>query len=327
VSNPVTGTVDAIGKMNFEGNIIPQSWYQNIRMENGKVDLAGCAILADIVYWYRPSEVRDEITGRLLGYKRKFRGERLQRSYEQQGEMLGLTKDQARDAMNRLAEAGLLIITVENGVRFGNGVIGNGVVYVEPIPEALAEITYRPIPATEAGRIISPPTPDQNPTMLGKESEGNTETSQEISSSLSKGGEPKAKEPEAKTPKQEALESLEKVFFQYGGTLSPPLIERFYAVVDGNPDHPTERFAHAKKKLEETRSFFKAIDAYREWTLPKPQSTYQRPKPGIGRASPPRAAPAGGLDYSKPITEADRKRQFDEIMAQRRANGMSVPGG
>jgi DNA-binding MarR family transcriptional regulator len=57
------------------------------------------------------------------------------------------------------------------------------------------------------------------------------------------------------------------------------------------------------------------------------QSTYQRPKPGIGRASPPRASQAGGLDYSKPITEADRKRQFDEIMAQRRANGMSVPGG
>jgi biotin operon repressor len=60
---------------------------------------------------------------------------------------------------------------------------------------------------------------------------------------------------------------------------------------------------------------------------PKPQTTYQRPKPGIGRAGAPRAAQAGGLDYSKPITEADRKRQFDEIMAARRANGMSVPGG
>jgi hypothetical protein len=107
-----------------------------------------------------------------------------------------------------------------------------------------------------------------------------------IDPSLSKGGEPKAKEPE-KTPKQEALESLEKVFFQYGGTMNPALIERFYAVFDGNPDNPKERFAHALKRLEETRSFFKAIDAYREWALPKPQSSYQRPKPGIGRAGPP----------------------------------------
>jgi hypothetical protein len=197
--------------------------------------------------------------------------------------------------------------------------------------EMVQELLKKQYDATNKNPVLedTPVIADQNPVMQDTNPvlEDTRTVINRQEPTLSKGGEPKAKEPEAKTPKQEALESLEKVFFQYGGTLSPPLIERFYAVVDGNPDHPTERFAHAKKKLEETRSFFKAIDAYREWTLPKPQSTYQRPKPGIGRASPPRAAPAGGLDYSKPITEADRKRQFDEIMAQRRANGMSVPGG
>lgn len=109
---------------------------------------------------------------------------------------------------------------------------------------------------------------------------------------LSQSGAP---EKEPLSPKQEALESLEKVFFRYGGTLSPALIERFYAAFDGNPDHPKERFEHALKRLEETRSFFKAIDAYREWSLPKPQSSYQRPKPGPGRA------PARG--YTPPTAE------------------------
>ncbi len=29
--------------------------------------------LADIVYWYRPTEVRDELTGQIVGYKTKIK--------------------------------------------------------------------------------------------------------------------------------------------------------------------------------------------------------------------------------------------------------------
>lgn len=174
--NPTTPTVEKIRRMNFEGNIIPQSWYANIRTERGKVDLAGCAILADIVYWYRPSEYRDEKTGRVK-YYRKFSGERLQRSYEEQGEMLGLTKDQARDAMYRLCDAGLIIITVENGVRFGNGTVGSGVVYIEPVPESIAEITYR-IDDFE-GQEISLPPQENLPTGVGESTDPYTETTTE----------------------------------------------------------------------------------------------------------------------------------------------------
>jgi hypothetical protein len=46
----------------------------------------------------------------------------------------------------------------------------------------------------------------------------------------------------------------------------------------------------------------------------------QRPKPGIGRASPPPVV-AG------PLTDAERKRMVAEHMAARKANGMTVPGG
>lgn len=173
--NKMTPTVAAIGKMNFEGNIIPQSWYREIRTDAGKVDLAGCAILADIIYWYRPTEVRDEMTGRLIGYKRKFRGDRLQRSYEQQGDALGLTKDQARDALYRLADAGLIIISIVNGIYVGNGVICNGVVFLEPVPEAIDAITYRPIEEHVAGQEIYLPSPVENPTMPSEFSDTNTE--------------------------------------------------------------------------------------------------------------------------------------------------------
>jgi phage replication O-like protein O len=53
---------------------------------------------------------------------------------------------------------------------------------------------------------------------------------------------------------------------------------------------------------------------------PKPQSSYQRPKPGLGRASPPPVV-AG------PLTDADRKRMVAEHMAARKANGMTVSVG
>lgn len=201
-NRPMTPTVDAIRKISFEGNIIPQSWYANIRTEHGKVDLAGCAILADIVYWYRPTEYRNERTGKSR-YERKFHGEKLQRSYDQQGKMLGLTKDQARDALNRLCDAGLIIITVEHGVHFGNGTVGSGVVYLEPVPNAIAEITYRIDEQDEEGdtqetieisdelqgQEIYPPYPENLLTGGGEFSETYTETTTKTTQSIVSQGE------------------------------------------------------------------------------------------------------------------------------------------
>ena len=54
--------VDAMGSLNITGNIIPTIWYRTILRENGKPYLLAIAILADIVYWYRPVEVRDPAT-------------------------------------------------------------------------------------------------------------------------------------------------------------------------------------------------------------------------------------------------------------------------
>lgn len=83
--------VDQLISFSFQGNVIPDLWYDNIKFKSGKTNLGAIVILADILYWYRPSEIRDESTGKLIGYAKKFRSDLLQRSYEQLGNKFGLS--------------------------------------------------------------------------------------------------------------------------------------------------------------------------------------------------------------------------------------------
>lgn len=94
-------TVDRMSRLQISGNIIPITWYKTIRKSTGKPNLNAIVILSDIVYWYRPTEVRDEMTGELIGLKKKFHADLLQRSYQQIAEQFGITK---RDATNAVVE-------------------------------------------------------------------------------------------------------------------------------------------------------------------------------------------------------------------------------
>lgn len=96
--------VDEVGRINISGNIIPMVWFQAIRYPNGKPNVNAIIILADIVYWYRPTEIRDEITGQVVGRRKKFRDDLLQRSYGQISELFGLTKKQVVTAVNALEQ-------------------------------------------------------------------------------------------------------------------------------------------------------------------------------------------------------------------------------
>ena len=102
-------TVDAIGQMHLEGNVIPHTWYENIRLSTGKPDLIAITLLSEIVYWYRPTHVKEEASGRLLGIKKKFKADALQRSYDSFVEQFGFSKKQVREAMDRLEQLGLII--------------------------------------------------------------------------------------------------------------------------------------------------------------------------------------------------------------------------
>ena len=61
--------LDAMAEIHITGNITPSIWYKTILRDNGKPYLLAIAILSDIVYWYRPMEMRDERTGGIIGWK------------------------------------------------------------------------------------------------------------------------------------------------------------------------------------------------------------------------------------------------------------------
>ena len=81
--------------LNIEGNVIDNGWIENLRYDNGKPNMNAIMILSEIVYWYKPTLVRDEITGEVKGYKKKFKADKLQKSYEALGDRIGITKRQA----------------------------------------------------------------------------------------------------------------------------------------------------------------------------------------------------------------------------------------
>ncbi|MFY0521054.1 DnaD domain-containing protein [Lysinibacillus sp. UGB7] len=101
-------TVDAMGQMHLEGNVIPHTWYQNLTFENGKPDLNSIIILAEIIYWHRPTYVKDEVTGQLLGIKKKFKADLLQRNYESFANQFNLSKKQVKEAFDRIEELGVV---------------------------------------------------------------------------------------------------------------------------------------------------------------------------------------------------------------------------
>lgn len=136
----MNSVVEEVGKMNFTGNVIPQAWYSTLKRESGKPYLTAIVILADIVYWYRPIEVRDEQTGQVIAYKKKFRSDKLQRSYQQIADMFGISKNEATQAIIYLEKKG--IIHREFREISVNGVISNNVLFIGLNPDRLREVTF-----------------------------------------------------------------------------------------------------------------------------------------------------------------------------------------
>jgi hypothetical protein len=134
--------VDAISEINFEGNIIPTSWYKALRLPNGKPDLNAIVILSEIVYWYRATEDGDEATGTKVRRKR-FKRDLLQRSYRSFADQFGLTPCQVKDACHRLQDRyGVIRLEVRKRVETETGVLGNQL-YIAPVPEQIRAITHR----------------------------------------------------------------------------------------------------------------------------------------------------------------------------------------
>ena len=138
-------TVDRLANIQLFGNIIPHSWYKAITLEDGKPDLVAIIILADILYWYRPKVILDEKTGEVIGYKKKFHADDLQRSYRQLMNMFNLSKKQIGRALQVLCDLNLIERYKKNDEYNGRKL--NNVLYLKLNVDRLLEITDPPVNA------------------------------------------------------------------------------------------------------------------------------------------------------------------------------------
>ena len=145
--------VNKVGKMRFSGNVIPEVWYKTIVSSNGRVNLLAINILADIVYWYRPMEIRDEMTGDVTWKKKFADDDYLQRNYSKICEKYNVSTKQVREALIVLETLGVVkrhFRTIETEM----GKCPN-VMYIELIPETLYKLTY-PEPTDESVKTSFP---------------------------------------------------------------------------------------------------------------------------------------------------------------------------
>lgn len=197
--------VDENAKLNISGNVIPQMWYRTIIRESGKPNLTAIIILADIVYWYKPTELRDENSGQVVAVKKKFKADLLQRSYQQISEQFGISKKEATNAIIFLEKLGV-VRRIFRTVNI-NGLVVNNVLYLELNVQKLRQLTY------PQDNINCPPSFERE--------RGVTET-EEISMIEGTGGEIGTCEMGAVSLKRERVSPLEEIPAAFGGMDLPP---------------------------------------------------------------------------------------------------------
>ncbi|MCG3207347.1 MAG: hypothetical protein FOGNACKC_00947 [Anaerolineae bacterium] len=134
--------VAAVGRMNISGNVIPLAWYKTLTYANGKPHLVAITLLGDIVYWFRPREIRDEHTGQFLRWVKKFEGDWLRRKRMSFADMYGLSPKQVDDGLAYLEERGLIKRRILPRLELKDGRVLYNVLELLLVPDKLAEITF-----------------------------------------------------------------------------------------------------------------------------------------------------------------------------------------
>ncbi|MES1052355.1 DnaD domain protein [Bacillus thuringiensis] len=125
----MANVVTEIGGLNFKGNVVDHEWFNYITFSNGKPHIVAIMVLSEIVYWYRPTVIRDEYTGKVT-YKKKFKSDKLQKSYQQLAETFGFSKLQVKRACDLLVDMNLIVIEFRTIIV--NEITLNNVMFVEP---------------------------------------------------------------------------------------------------------------------------------------------------------------------------------------------------
>ncbi|KAB7635258.1 DnaD domain-containing protein [Bacillus sp. B3-WWTP-C-10-D-3] len=138
--------VSEIGELNLKGNVVDHEWFNRITFSNGKPHIVAIMVLSEIVYWYRPTVIRDEINSKIT-YKKKFKSDKLQKNYQQLADTFGFTKLQVKRACDLLTD--MILINIEFRTIHVDGKVLNNVMFVEPIASEIKRISsmYQPIEA------------------------------------------------------------------------------------------------------------------------------------------------------------------------------------
>lgn len=148
-----------IAELPMNGNIVPITWFENLQYETEKgtkkAHILAILILSDIVYWYRPFEVRDEQTGKLIEYKQKFQSDKLQKSYNHYAELFGSTRMAVKRAFDFLVDNGLIIREFRDIVVSKNRL--TNVMYIEPISIQIKALTTSLQKSKEVKKSKHPP--------------------------------------------------------------------------------------------------------------------------------------------------------------------------
>ena len=158
--------VDQIGEMEIVGNIVPHLWYKNITFSSGKAHFIAITLLADIVYWYRPTMIRDD-SGMIDGARTKFKGDMLQKSYHAFADTYGFTKRQVKDAIDFLVEHHLLIR--EFRTISTSSLILNNVMYVQPVAGNVKRVMEGRFNVSVLVSICPPVTPERTTSSLSED--------------------------------------------------------------------------------------------------------------------------------------------------------------
>lgn len=126
--------VMSTGSIDFEGRVVPIEWFTYLCDDQGNPDFPSIFVLCDIVYWYRPYHLRNQDTGKTMGYGKKFKGSFLKKTYQYYLDSLGLTIQQVLTALSNLESRGL--IECHDGE-----VPSNGALFIELFPDAVQSIT------------------------------------------------------------------------------------------------------------------------------------------------------------------------------------------
>ncbi|NMH70486.1 DnaD domain protein [Bacillus sp. RO3] len=158
--------VDQISEWEIKGNIVPHLWYKNMTFSSGKAHFVAITLLADIVYWYRPTMIRDD-SGKIIGARTKFKGDMLQKSYQAFADTYGFTKRQVKDAVDFLVDHHLVVR--EFRTISSSSIMLNNVMYVQPIAENVKRLMNERCHVSELVSICPPVTLERTILSLSKE--------------------------------------------------------------------------------------------------------------------------------------------------------------